>query len=74
MSSDPAADVNEQQLQKAIDQYAAEELTLAESAAEAGVAKFTMRLILADRDVDLRIGPESVKEIQAGVEAVRPDD
>jgi response regulator of citrate/malate metabolism len=74
MPTERLEDVDDKRLQRTVARYEAEELTLAEAAAEVGVSKLTMRLYLADQDVELRICPESIEEIQAGVEAMRSDE
>jgi hypothetical protein len=71
MPTERLEDVDDERLQRAVARYEAEELTLAEAAAEVDVAKLTMRLYLAEQDVELRIGPESTEAIEDGVAAVR---
>lgn len=63
--------VTERELQHVVQRYRDRELTLAEAAHEVGVERFTMRMYLADRDVELRLGPTDVNEIQDGADAIR---
>jgi uncharacterized metal-binding protein len=57
MPTERLEDIDDERLQRAVARYEAEELTLAEAAAEV--------------DVELRIGPESIEAIEDGVAAVR---
>jgi len=64
-------DVSERDLRQVIARYDSEELTLAEAVGEIGVAKLTMRQVLASRGVELRLGADSVEEVRSGIDAIR---
>jgi predicted HTH domain antitoxin len=64
-------DVSERDLRQVIARYDSEELTLAEAAGDIGVAKLTMRQVLASRGVELRLGADSVEEVRSGIDAIR---
>jgi predicted HTH domain antitoxin len=55
----------------AIYRYQHEAMSLARAAALAGVSWSQMREIMVERGVPLRIGPETLEEAQAEVEALR---
>lgn len=55
----------------AIYRYQHEAMSLARAAALAGVSWSQLREIMVERGVPLRIGPETLEEAQAEVEALR---
>ncbi len=55
----------------AVHRYQTEELSLAKAAALAGVSFDRMKEILAEYGIPLRLGPETIDEARAEVEALR---
>lgn len=55
----------------AVHRYRTEDLSVAKAAALAGVSFDRMKEILAARNVSLRLGPETIEEARAEVEAFK---
>ncbi|MBN1886712.1 MAG: UPF0175 family protein [Thermoflexales bacterium] len=58
-------------IQLAIHRYQTEEISLAKAASLAGVSWAQMKDILAERDIQLRLGPETIEEAEDEVRALR---
>jgi predicted HTH domain antitoxin len=55
----------------AVHRYVTEPISIAKAAAIAGVTFDRMKEILAERGVDLRLGPESLDEAKQEIDALR---
>lgn len=58
-------------IQLAIHRYQTEQLSLAKAASLAGVSWAQMREILVERGIQPRLGPQSLEDAEAEVEALR---